>query len=99
MFHDRAQERTWLDCFGCTVMDPWQLPGLLTPDQYTPAAALGMYAPMLESWLRYFPSSAMRIYNYQQLADTPLAVINQILRSLGALLFIPSSQHCPFARN
>lgn len=72
-----------MDCYGCKVMDPWSQPGLLNQTQTLPAAALGMYAPMLEQWLRYFPSSAMRIYNYEQVVASPQAVVNEVLRFLG----------------
>ena len=81
------QARSWLDCFGCGVLEPWRhlTEGAhVTTPPYVPSAALGMYAAMLTEWLRWWPAAQLRALNYQQLADEPLAVVNALLRFVGA---------------
>jgi hypothetical protein len=80
------QNKTWMDCFGCGVLDPWKHlvsgENIVVPP-YVPSAALGMYAKMLTEWMQYFPAENMRALNYQQLVDNTFQVVNDLLRFMG----------------
>ena len=66
-------------------MDPWREPALFN-HPYIPSTALGMYAPMLESWLEIFPASALSLVNYSDMVNRTHATVNRVLKHLGTLL-------------
>jgi hypothetical protein len=80
--------KTWLECFGCPLMDPWRHKVSnvhTTTPPYPPSAGLGMYAPMLEAWLQWWPEGQLQVMNYQELVDRPFELVNSVLARLGAL--------------
>jgi hypothetical protein len=88
-FEDVNQTRTWTECFGCSLMDPWRHRTAninIERPPYAPSAALSMYAAMLREWRIFFPLEDMRVMNYQDLVDDPFTVVNALLRYLGTNL-------------
>lgn len=60
----------------------------------------GLYARHLERWLQHVPRNRMHIFLHEQIVDSPLAVLNHILREVGLKEFgkMPSAQKKPEAQ-
>lgn len=89
-FQNESQNRTWMECFGCEMMDPWQYrrPGSeVQRGAYAPSLALSMYAPMLKTFMEYFNSSMVQVLNYEGVVDDVQTAVNNVLHFLDLELY------------